>query len=580
MAVSDTKPSIQPNNDAPLRVTVLHLFILVGVALLPRLILASNATAPARDMLRYVGAAEILDDHTFRDFLKTSPSHPLYPLTLRAARAVDRLVTGNTGPMGWWRAGQVVGIVSSLLFVCLAYLVGREIWPPWIAFWGLVIFAILPRPARYAADVLSDNLHAAIWMASFWLMLVSLRRHSWIASAGAGLLATLAFATRVEALLLPLVFGTSVGVLWLASQVTRRLGPANSPASWRHWFACLAAYSFAFALPVALLMGVSERWTSSHSARGMISDGGPGVETHLKHGEVTSLAGIELIDRRKSHADEQRERDRLIEISGSDWWPQLPALLTALLRFVKELLQETRLWPVLFACWALVDRCHRRKAHWPGVVPAAVAFVGCSVALILLRYKVGFLAGRYLLPVLPFLTMLAVAGIEALRERVSTTKRFFWERCWTDDRFRARRQMAFVAMIGVIALGTSLPDWFQPLHPHRNGHLEAARWLARNSDESDAVFDPSRVSSFFAERRVWTQRPFEKEASLPFAFAVVDPSLVYRTDPSTHAMIARVDREGELIAAFPSRVGGDRVGILLYRVSRSASAIAERGLPR
>ncbi|QDU61608.1 hypothetical protein Pan216_24690 [Planctomycetes bacterium Pan216] len=553
------------------------LVLLLCITLLPRLCLAIGAVAPARDMLRYVEDARLFGETSFPEFLRSSSSHPVYPVTLWTTHTLEVTLTGNDTPTSWWRVGKIVGIVSSLVFVAVSYLVGREIWSPRIAFWGCAIFAILPRPARYAADVLSDNVHAALWMISFYLLLRWMRDGRRQHALLAGLVAALAFATRVEAILLPMIAVASGGLVWCVDSLRTTRKPTFD--SWRYGLALLC-YVAAFLLPVGLLMGASQRWTTSRSAQAMASRASKPVETFLASGSVDRLAGVDVTRYKRSQQEDQHQRDQLLEITGSSWRLPLPAVITAVLRFGKELAQETRFWPLLFAIWGLLDLRARRLARWPSVVPAVVAILACSAALVLLRLKVGFLAGRYLLPILPLVAMVAATGLFAARSRVTTGLRFAWERNWSSELFAIRRQIAFVGSVAMMALALSVPDWFRPLHPHRRGHLEAAAWLRSNTARSSTLFDPAGVSGFFADREVWELGSAAEPATLPFDYAVIDPSLIFRTDLATHRTIARVDAMGDLVATFPSGASTESADVFLYRIPSSLAAMTQKGPSR
>ena len=233
-------------------------FLLVLIVLLPRLCAAAFIVTPARDMVRYVEAADdAADAPTLGDAVRTMDCHPLYPAALSGAQSLLSKVFGLSGPMSWVTAGEVVGIGSYILFLLTAYAVGLKTLSRQVAFWGCAIVALLPRQVSYSVDVLTDSLHAWLWMTClYFLMSVERPNPAWRFGL-AGLFAGFAFWTRAEAMLLPvLAFAGGVAVQTVPSW---RL-------PWRTAGACAAAFGIAWGLTAGTFIGTLGKLSNRNSA--------------------------------------------------------------------------------------------------------------------------------------------------------------------------------------------------------------------------------------------------------------------------------------------------------------------------
>ena len=153
-----------------------NLCLISAVALAPRLLMLSTAVAPARDSFRYLAAARALQDLPFTEAVPALDVHPLYPMTLLAAKQLLTFLTGMDGPYAWLRAGQLWSLACYLAFLGCAYVAGVGLWSPRTACLGCMALAIVPRQVCYSVDVLSDSLHAALWMACFACLVWTWRR--------------------------------------------------------------------------------------------------------------------------------------------------------------------------------------------------------------------------------------------------------------------------------------------------------------------------------------------------------------------------------------------------------------------
>ncbi len=191
---------------APRRGSALRFYLLILlVALSWRYLLASQSPTISRDGVLYCWQARELRVHGLAALnAETFDQHPLYAAAIRAAHAVLPTAGGAAdAPMRWQRAGQAVSLLSGMAVVGLAaaltWRLLRRLSPaadarlPAVLAMGLA--AILPLNTSLSADVMSDQLHAALYLGAACLM-VELAAPS--AALGCGVLTGLAFLTRPE----------------------------------------------------------------------------------------------------------------------------------------------------------------------------------------------------------------------------------------------------------------------------------------------------------------------------------------------------------------------------------------------
>lgn len=517
--------------------------LILAVALVPRVIVLRNTVAPARDALRYWAAEQELAHGPFPEAIQRLDVPPLYPASLIALRSTMTHWLGPIGPEEWLTICQCGSIASYLAFLVAAYLVGAVIWSPPVAACGAIATSILPRQVYYSADVLSDNLFAALWMTAFGLAAtVFLRRadrapHGFALAAGAGLLAGLAFWTRTEGLLLAVLFGAAV-MFGLVFE-RRRVAPLAL---------ALSGFALTFGPAVSTYVSLSGHLSPRNSARGIL-----GGDTVAEPVGATAVLRSSLAARAGEEWPAPTARDA-----------PLPSLRASAAKLAFEIGQETRVWLLALAVLGLAARSSGVCAARGGWL-VALALGGVAAMLLALHLRAGFLASRYLTPILPFVGMGAAVGIAALMNWSERGPRLPWERGWTDWTFRRARRAAAASAIGIIAAAACVPDWFRPLHPYRDGQMRAAAWLKRHAAPDDLIFDPTLFSAYFANRTAWWPHGNEEPLSR-CRYAVIDPAAVGRSDAATLAAIERVAAEGRMVVRFPKMPGSAETGVYIYEL--------------
>jgi hypothetical protein len=212
------------------RVELLGLVGLVTLAIAVRTLAWLRATAMMNDGPTFIGIAEQFAAGDVTEALAHA-FHPLYPLAIALVKPLFA---------AWDDAAACVSILSGGLAVFALYGFLRRAFDPTVAWVGALLLAVHPYAVPFSADVQSEGLYIALFLAAVaatWRALVTRRV---IVAVGAGVLGGFAYLVRPEGIGVTLVGLTLIGI-----GVTRR--------DWS--LAAAARVAAALALGAGLLMG-------------------------------------------------------------------------------------------------------------------------------------------------------------------------------------------------------------------------------------------------------------------------------------------------------------------------------------
>ncbi|MBY0457634.1 MAG: hypothetical protein K2V38_09875, partial [Gemmataceae bacterium] len=157
-------------------------------------------------------------------------------------------------------------------------------------------------------------------------------------------------------------------------------------------------------------------------------------------------------------------------------------------------------WPLaLFALVAL----RRRFAADPGPW-VLVLLAGCNVLLLLyLAGRVGYVSERHTVLLTLIACQFAAAGLSplavALGHALPAAERF------------GVRVTAAGLLVAVVA--SALPFALKPMHPNREGHKHAGRWLAEHLKPDEALVDPFCWAAWYSGRALYRPDGFNPPES-------------------------------------------------------------------
>ncbi len=349
--------------------------------------------------------------------------HPLLSMLILAAERTTRSLTGAAeSPLLWQRCGQGVSLAAGLAVVVLTGLLARALarrldrhnctFAPAAA---LLFAALTPLNIELSADVMSDQLHLAFYLAALLFMLPA----TGLAATGVGLCAGLAYLTRPEgAALLP---AGAIG-LWIQGWHARRQMSVPSPTEpgkpqpvaprERSAMAVLALQTLI--LIVAFLLPAGPFWLAS----GKISLKKTPLDGLEKVRAAQLGAGHEMRDIDGGFADQPEMKSASVAAGLSR------KMVAARLRIYDVPPHELPLWvservlhagryalPIaaIVTVWVW-----RRRLAQAALAGPLIAFALHAGLLFYLLHKHGYLEPRHTLPLLAPLTACAAVGIGAL----------------------------------------------------------------------------------------------------------------------------------------------------------------------
>lgn len=335
---------------------------------------AANLPSIARDGVTFCWYAQGLQQEGWA-FLRAPEAvqHPLYPVLLLGTFRLATLLGVPDSPWTWQYCGQLVALLAGLAVVVLSgaltlRLVRRLELPVdarLAALFALLAATLLDHHIALAADVMSDQLHLAFFLAAAWGLL-GLHQHH--AALLVGLCSGLAFLTRQEGVI-PALAGLGALVLALRTQPAVRVGTRAA--------ALLLGFSL-LAVPFWATVGQFSPKKSIEDVLG--AAGGAHTSTLFdEHGGV----GLELA----------RLETRVVP-----WYLLAPWVFYETLRGGRVLLPLLALPPL----WNL-----RRLWLRGPLAGLTLCIAGHFLVLMLLLERFGYLAPRHSLPIVVLLTPFA-----------------------------------------------------------------------------------------------------------------------------------------------------------------------------
>ena len=477
----------------------------------------SGTVTPARDGARYMTYALRLEEEPWKQVLRTSVDHPGYPVFISCALAAGR-VAGIESPRARIVVAQAATSLAGLAFLLLSFSVLRRLWGTIAAWAATFSLAVLPRPAWTFADILSDPLHAALWMAAVLAFLRGLETRRAVPFLLAGALTGAAYWVRVDAVALA---AAALSTLVLVAPA-RGWGPRLDRTS------VVTSGAYAAGFGASLLLFVSACGTLSPKPVSGIFLLGSAVPPLPLGPMLEAGAGIDLLSLTR------------------DLW-----------RVFSHLVQEVQVVHVVTAAIGLATA--RRLLPRSQTIFILAQLLLDGLALLAVSTKGGYFSGRYFLPILPFVMGFGMAGVLRL------------SLIWADRRRAAGRWVARhpgrigIAVAVIVSLGASLPSLLgRRLHDNEQGAVLAAEWVAARATATDTVYEPRFFPAFLASipaRKVEDAVPGERTGR---HYAILEEA-----DAAGLVDLAGAVRDGHarVVASFPRKMDGTGGAVNVYELA-------------
>jgi 4-amino-4-deoxy-L-arabinose transferase-like glycosyltransferase len=439
----------------------INLSILLTVALFVGIYLIVTTVIIARDGVVFIKYAKQFEISPVKTMV-SEYQHPGYPWLILQAHKMTSFLHKNTSMLSWVYCGQGVALIFRLFAVAIFYFIGKQLLGVKMSFWSILILILLPKPAEFGSDVLSDWPHLCLLAAGLLLLFNSAVNNKWWQFGFVGLASGIGYLIRPECVQLVVLGGLWLGLQFFWSKRTMSKGKIIS------------------ALFLLLV--------------GLVAIAGPYMK--LK-GAVFPKKNLDFFAQSLQQSEVYSQNNQSIsETVHASYFE--PTNITKALCKLGENVVETLMW---FFFPALLIGMYKwfklRKWH----EPEAFFIIGLIVlnvpVMIWLYCRHGYISDRHTLPLLILPILFVPVGLQELA--------IFFE-----GRFSRKVESSSVInhdtcfwflVLFLVGISVCVPKLFRPIRINKQGYRAAATWLKANTDTAAIVAVPDKRINFYAERK-------------------------------------------------------------------------------
>lgn len=450
--------------------------VLVGIGVHAWLV--AHTAVPARDSLGFARyALNLSDPHPAHDsaaprqridVIRSAEQPPAYPAAIWVTEKVLRAACPLPLPDRALLATQVANAAAAVLLVVPLYLTGRMLFGRNIGFAAALLFQVLPVPARVTSDGLSEGVYLLAAAAAVMLGVRAARRPTVGGFLVCGLAVGGSYLARPEGLLI----GMAVGLVATAAGLARRW-PRDAALG------RLAALGVGIALVAVPYMVVIGKLTNKSTPGAILN---PWETPRIWQGQPSAAAapaeGLALFGAWWNPREDEG-KNRLVWAAAAVWAEVIKAVhyVVGTLTLVAIGVHRRRLFAGDLGLW----------------VPVALS--GLSLVLMFfLAARVGYVSERHTVLLVMLCCLLGAAGIGPVVRGVARVPVLGRVVVWP---------AAAPAVLLAVLVASALPYTFKALHPHREGHKHAGKWLAAHAGEGDWLQDPLAWAEWYAGRTLY-----------------------------------------------------------------------------
>jgi hypothetical protein len=378
--------------------------------------------------------------------------HPGYPFLILATSKIIGLFYKSNQLFQFIYSAQIAALLFRVLSIIVLYFIGKEIVGSKYSFRAILILIVLPKPAEYGSDALSDWPHLFFISAGMLLLLYGAKYGKWWIFAFAGMAGGLAYLIRPEGAQV-VVYGS----WWLLLQLLWKKRTIGQPKA----LLGLVSMVFIFIIIVFPYMKLKGAIFPKKDI------GDFSLQTQPVESNSTQVLPSISCNAAVIPADVMKAIGLIFENIGDTlMWFFLVPYLTGIFQYFKK---QKLLEPNQFFIISLV-------------------FLNILL-MIWLYYSQGYMSGRHTLPLVVFTIYFVPTGLNRLAS-------------WLNVKFskgyeHTHRWFAILISIGI---AVCIPKLFSSLHTDKYIYRQAAQWLAQNTDSSAIIGVPDYRINFYAER--------------------------------------------------------------------------------
>jgi 4-amino-4-deoxy-L-arabinose transferase-like glycosyltransferase len=195
------------------RQEIVCLSILLTITLCIGIYLIATTVIISKDGVTFISYARNFGIDPTQTMLKEE-QHPGYPVIIFLAHKILDFFGGRKSVFDWIYSAQIMTLIFRLFTVTVLYFIGKDLVGGEFSFWAILILVLLPKPAHYGSDVLSDWPHIFFLTAGMLLLMRGAVGGKWWLFGFAGISAGVGYLIRPECAQI-VVYGS----LWLVGQL-------------------------------------------------------------------------------------------------------------------------------------------------------------------------------------------------------------------------------------------------------------------------------------------------------------------------------------------------------------------------
>ena len=438
----------------------INVSILLTVALCVGVYLIVTTTIIAKDGITFIKYARQLEIAPVKTMM-IEFQHPGYPWLILTAHKVMGFLHENTSILSWVYCAQSVTLIFRLLAIVILYFIAKQLFGARMSFWAILILILLPKPAEYGSDALSDWPHLFFPVSGLLLSFEGAANKRWWIFGFAGLAAGAGYLIRPECAMLVVVSGLWLGLQLLLPEHTMCKGKALSA------LALLLVGFLAIAGPYMNLKGA--------------------VFPKKNVGQFTQT--LEQLEVNAENNQTISEATHTSQFTPSNIAKALDKLV--------ENIGETLMWFFVPALFIGMHKKFKAQKWYEPEKFFIIAIIALNIPVMIWLYcKHGYMSDRHTLPLLIIPILYVPVG---LHELAIWCQKRFPRKAKSCTAINHNERFWFLVLL-LIGVSICTPKLFRPIRAEKQGYRAAAKWLKANTDSTAIVAVPDKRISFYAER--------------------------------------------------------------------------------
>jgi 4-amino-4-deoxy-L-arabinose transferase-like glycosyltransferase len=456
---------------------LLWLTLCIGIFLIVTTVLIS------KDGITYIKYSQQIEANPVKTIVKEY-QHPGYPLLILTVHKMTGFLHKNTPTLSWIYCAQSVTLLFRLLAIVVLYFIARQLFGARMSFWSVLILILLPKPAEYGSDALSDWPHLFFLLTGLLFLLKGAMTKRWWLFSFAGLAAGSGYLIRPECAQLVVL-----GSLWLGLQLLL-------PGSTKGKIKVLTA----LALLLAGFLLIAGPYINLKKA--VFPKKNVGRFTFTPKTIKASKAVFPKKNVGQSPPVSQQpkfsEKNSLPAPEAKPTFQFKPLNIPKAFGKLVSNTGETLMW--FFVPAMLIGMYNKFKVQkWykpEKFFIIAIIFLNIPV-MIWLYCKYDYMSYRHTLPLLLLPILYIPVGLQELAIWFQSR---FSIKPGVSDTINLNERFWFLALL-LVGVSICAPKLIRPIGREKQGFRAAAQWIKDNTDSNAIVAVPDRRISFYAGRK-------------------------------------------------------------------------------